>query len=128
VSYAIYGLPSLNIPYNSELYFQLLDAVADATEARQYIRVKNTSRIGRYQWAVMLTVTVTFSWVIVAATELTLSARLITAVVIFNLLLTLDLLRDYDRQSGKKDRSIRDLYASNLENVPTLEKLPLIEA
>lgn len=114
LTYAIYELPTLGLPYNSDLYGALLDAAGSATEAREYIRAKMTNSISRYQWKVIGLVTFTFCVIISAASIDGLVARALTAVVVFNIFLTLELLYRYDRIGEKRDRRLADLYAWNL--------------
>lgn len=117
VTYTVYRLPSLNIPYNAELYRALLEASALATEARQNIRSKKDEYIGYFQWTIIIIVTISFAWILTSATPFDANSSIITAVIIFNILLVIDLLYEYDRFNDKKLRLIADQYAMNLQHV-----------
>jgi hypothetical protein len=117
VTYTVYSLPSLKIMYNVDLYRALLNASAKTTEARQNIRSKKNQYIGYFQWTVILVITFTFAWILASAMPTTANAQIVTAVIIFNILLVLDLLYEYDRFNDKKLRLLADLYANNLINV-----------
>jgi hypothetical protein len=121
VTYTIYSLPSLNIPFNEDLYRALLNASAKATEARQNIRSKKDQTIGYFQWTVILIVTFTFAWILTSATDPSPNARVVAGIIIFNILLVIDLLYEYDRFNDKKLRFLADLYANNLRNVEELK-------
>jgi len=123
MTYAIYELPSFakrHGSYNSELYQFLLETTSAATEARQLIKSKKDDYIGHFQWGVILVITVTFAWIMTAATPHELIPRFVTTVVIFNLFLALDLLNEYDRINDKKSRALADLYVQNLQDVMTV--------
>lgn len=117
VTYTVYRLPSLGIPYNADLYRALLNASAKTTEARQNIRSKKDQYIGYFQWTVILVVTFTFAWILASAAPETANAKIVAAVIIFNILLVSDLLYEYDRFNDKKLRLLADMYANNLSNV-----------
>lgn len=117
VTYTVYSLPTLGIMYNTDLYRALLNASAKTTEARQYIRSKKNQYIGYFQWTVILVITFTFAWILASAMPNTTNAQVVTAVIIFNILLVLDLLYEYDRFNDKKLRLLADMYANNLANV-----------
>lgn len=117
LTYVLYDLPSRGIPYNSELYQFLLDASTAATEARQYIRSKLAHPIGQFQWVTILLITLTLSSILVASTPADLSARLVTAAVVFNMFLVLELMYEYDRSDVKSERAIAQLYSNNLPEV-----------
>lgn len=120
VTYTIYDLPSKRAPYNRELYLSLLEAAASATEAREDIRSKKDQTIGHFQWLVISIVTLTFAWLITSATPQSTDARMVTAIIVFNLFLVLDLLYEYDRFNDKKLLYIASMYANNLSNVEPL--------
>jgi len=117
VTYTIYRLPSLGIAYNPELYRALLNASAKTTEARQNIRSKKDQYIGYFQWAVIVVVTFTFAWILASGAPETTNAKIVAAVIIFNILLVSDLLYEYDRFNDKKLRLLADMYANNLIKV-----------
>lgn len=117
VTYKIYELPSLNIPYNVDLYRDLLRTAGKTTEARQRIRSKKNQYIGYFQWTVILIVTFTFAWILTSATPEDSNARIITGIIIFNIFLVLDLLYEYDRFNDKKLKFLANMYANNLTNV-----------
>jgi uncharacterized integral membrane protein len=121
VTYTIYALPSLRLPYNSELYQFLLDAAGDATEAREYIREKKESSIGMFQWLVIIVVTMVLSAIIAATTPDDLISRFVSAVVIFSILLSLDLLYEYDQEYKQKNRYLADRYANNLPEIASCD-------
>jgi hypothetical protein len=122
VTYTLYTLPSLGIPYNRDLYEALLNATSLATEARQNIRSKKDQYIGYFQWMVIIIVTITFAWILASATPPDGKLRLVSALVIFNVLLALDLLYEYDRYNDKKLRLLADQYAGNLSHVAELKE------
>ncbi len=113
VTYAVYGLPKLGIPYNADLYASLLDAAGTTTEAREYIRSKKNAYIGRFQWLVIIILAVTFAVILAGATKPDLLSRVASAVVIFNLYLVLHLLFEYDHPNKKKNRILSDRYVKN---------------
>ena len=117
VTYAVYQLPSFKISYNSELYQSLLDAASASTEAREYVRATKANSIGLFQWVVLGVITLTLGIALVGSTPTEFTAILASAVFIFNLLLTLDLLYEYDNSNVRKDRFIAELYARNLEKL-----------
>ncbi len=117
VTYTVYRLPSLGIAYNPELYRALLNASAKTTEARQNIRSKKDQYIGYFQWAVIVVVTFTFAWILASGAPETTNAKIVAAVIIFNILLVSDLLYEYDRFNDKKLRLLADMYANNLIKV-----------
>ncbi|GMU25726.1 hypothetical protein KJZ71_04420 [Patescibacteria group bacterium] len=120
VTYTVYRLPADHTPYNRELYLSLLDATATVTEAREDIRSKKDQTIGYFQWLVILVVTLTFSWLITSAVPPSPNARIVAAIIVFNLFLVLDLLYEYDRFNDKKLRYIADKYATNLDHLEEL--------
>ena len=115
VTYAVYGLPARRRKYNEALYGFLLDAAASASEAREIINDKIESYLGRFSWIVMAVITVVFSAVVLRATPAVLETRIISTFVVFSLLLSLQLLYEYDRSNIIKQRFIAALYAENME-------------
>lgn len=121
VTYAIYGLPALNIPYNGELYEYLLDASSSVTEARESIREKKDSTIGMFQWLVIVIVTMILSAMVAATTPHDLLTRYVSTIVVFCLFLVLDLLYEYDREYDRNDRYLADYYANDLPQIAQCE-------
>jgi hypothetical protein len=122
ITYAIYGLPALNIPYNSELYEYLLDATSSVTEARESIRAKKDSTIGMFQWLVIVLVTMILSAMVAATTPWDLISRYVSTIVIFCLFLVLDLLYEYDQEYQRTDRYLAEFYANNLPQLAICER------
>ncbi|MBD3251083.1 hypothetical protein GF380_01250 [Candidatus Uhrbacteria bacterium] len=121
VTYTIYRMPMLKVRYNQDIYKTLLETTGEATEARQMIRQKKDQYVGHFQWAITMILTFTFAWILTSATPADPSARVVTAIAIFNILLVLDLLYEYDRFNDKKLRYIANMYANNLANVEELK-------
>jgi hypothetical protein len=115
ITYKIYELPQLGIPYNSELYSALLDTASSVTEARELVNDKLTEKIGRFAWMVMILITLVFCLVVVLATPDLFAARAISALVIFMLFLALQFLYEYDHSNRLKNKYIAMLYADNLK-------------
>jgi hypothetical protein len=114
VTYTIYRLPALELPYNQELYASLLDAAASATEARETINDKMEEYLGRFAWIVMLVVTAVFCLVIALATPDTMIAKSVSAALVFSLLLALQLMFEYDRSNIIRNRYFSSLYVQNM--------------
>lgn len=121
VTYAVYGLPQTKLPYSPDLYGSLLGATSSATEARETINSIKDSRLGRFSWLIMLLITFVFCLMLVFYTPLAFTPRAICGVIIFSLLLTLQLLFEYDHFNTIKHRYISDIYAENIEKA---ERLP----
>ena len=117
VTYTIYGLPSLKVSYNSELYKSLLDTAAAATESREFIRSKRVQTIGAFQWFVLIVVTITLASILVASTPGDMMSRLVTTAVVFNLFLVLLLIYEYDTPNEKMNRIYAGFYAHNLKDI-----------
>lgn len=114
VTYCIYRLPSSGVAYNDALYASLLDTAASATEAREIINDKINNTIGRFSWMVMSVITFILSAVILFTTPPFLLTQLISALVIFCLLLSLQLLYEYDHSNILKQHYISSLYTQNM--------------
>lgn len=117
VTYTAYSIPARKVPYNSELYQFVLDTTADATEARQFIKQKKDDYIGYFQWAVIIVITLTYCFIMTAATPHEFIPRMVTTIVIFNLFLALDLLNEYDRLNSKKNVHLAEMYVENLPQI-----------
>lgn len=117
VTYAAYQLPGKRVAYDETLYSALLEATADATVAREQIQAKKDYHIGHYQWMALLIVSLTFCVNMVLFTPYELIARLTTAVVVFCIFLTLDLLREYDVTNSIKNLRIARQYFENLDKL-----------
>ena len=120
VTYCIYGLPLQSKSYNSDLYGALLDAASSVTEAREQISSVKNNRIGHFQWTVSIIIALTFCWIIALSTPSDAYARVVTTIVIFNVLLMLLLLYEYDQMNEKKKAYFANLYANNLNSVEQL--------
>lgn len=114
VTYTIYSLPSLGIPYDAALYGALLDTAGSATEARELINDKQNASLGRFAWVVMLVITVVFCGLVLLATPNEPIACVISTLVNFSLLLALHLLYEYDRANILRRRYIAELYTANI--------------
>jgi hypothetical protein len=97
----------------------LLDTTADVTEARQFIKQKKDDYIGYFQWTVIIVITLTYCFIMTAATPHELIPRMVTTIVIFNLFLALDLLNEYDRLNEKKNINLANMYVQNLPQIAT---------
>jgi len=117
VTYIIYALPRERTPYNDSLYKSVLDAVAAATESREYIRSKRDQMIGMYQWIVISVVTGTLSAILITSTPDDMISRIVTTAVVFNLFLVLLLIYEYDTPSHKINRIYASYYAHNLSDI-----------
>ena len=113
ITYTIYQLPQRSEKYNPELYTALLQTTSEATEAREQIRSQKDGSIGFFQWASMIVVTMSFALIIASATPPTTMARILGGIVIFNLLLMLQLLYEYDRINARKGKAIAKVYLEN---------------
>jgi hypothetical protein len=121
VTYGIYALPSSKIPYDESLYQSLLDASSEVTVAREQIQAKKDYRIGRYQWVVLLVVSMSFCGMMAVFTPSRLGPRFTTGIVIFCFLLSLDLLFEYDFSNPIKFNHLALQYFENLERI-TIKK------
>lgn len=117
VTYVTYSVPARKVPYNSELYQFVLDTTTDVTEARQFIKQKKDDYIGYFQWAVIVVITLTYCFIMTAATPHELIPRVVTGIVVFNVFLALDLLNEYDRLNNKKCAQLSDMYVENLPQI-----------
>lgn len=122
VTYTVYKLPQMGIPYHEQLYDALLEATASATEARESINSLKDDTIGRFSWLIMLLVTILFCFTIIFYTPDLVDAKIISSAVIFALLLTLQLIYEYDKGNILRHRYISDLYLENMKKA----KAPLI--
>jgi hypothetical protein len=117
VSYRIYGLPERGFAYDESLYASLLEATSDVTVAREQIQAKKDYSIGRYQWIVLILVSLAFCVTMSLNTPYEFVARVATGIVIFCFLVALNLLYEYDFSNPIKFRLISDQYADNLEKL-----------
>lgn len=113
VTYSIYQLPQKSKTYNSELFTAILDTAGEATEAREQIRSLKDPSIGFFQWASMVIVTASFALIIAVSTPQLTEARGVSALVIFNLFLMMQLLFEYDRINPRKGKAIAQVYLEN---------------
>ncbi len=122
ISYGIYALPEQGFAYDESLYQALLEATSDATVAREQIQAKKDYSIGRYQWIVLLVVSLAFFVMMVLNTPLDWVARTASGIVIFSFLIALNLLYEYDFSNPIKFRIISQQYSDNLEKLATKKK------
>jgi hypothetical protein len=115
VTYTVYKLPQLGVPYEPELYASLLDACASATEARESINAFKDNTIGRFSWFVMVLITALFALIIVLYTPFVLIEQLLSVAMIFSLFLSVQLIYEYDRGNRLRHRFIGDLYLENMK-------------
>lgn len=115
VTYAVYSLPSLNEPYNTELYASLLEASSSVTEARENIRSKKSDHIGRFQWFVVIIIALVFGTLILATTPANdFLLRNLGAVVMFCLFLVLQLIYEHDRDNAVRVHALAEKYLHDL--------------
>lgn len=122
VTYAVYGLPTLNEPYVPELYSALLKATSEVTEARENIRSKKGDYIGRFSWFVVILIALVFGMLIIASTPENELLRNLSAAVMFSLFLVLQLIYEHDHDNGVRVRALAAKYANDmkaLENAQT---------
>jgi cobalamin synthase len=93
----------------------LLDACASATEARESINSLKDSTIGRFAWFVLTLITFVFCLTIILYTPSVWTARLISLLVVFSLLATVQLVYEYDRGNSLRHRFIAELYLENMK-------------
>ena len=122
VTYAVYGMPSLNEPYNGELYMSLLNATSEVTEARENIRSKKGDYIGRFAWFVVIVISLVFGGLIIASTPDDILLKNVGAAVIFCLFLVLQLIYEHDKDNTVRVKALADKYLNDmkaLENAQT---------
>jgi hypothetical protein len=115
VTYGVYTLPSLNEPYNTELYEGILQTTNEATEARENIRSKKNDYIGRFAWFVVIIISLIFSIMIMAFTPHDALLRAIAAGVIFCLFLVIQLIYEHDRDGSVRERFLAKKYLHDLQ-------------
>jgi hypothetical protein len=115
VTYAVYGLPTLNEPYNTELYTSLLQTTSNVTEARENIRSRKGDYIGRFSWLVIIVISLVFAGLIITSTPDDALLRNLGAAVMFCLFLVLQLIYEYDSDNAVRARALAEKYANDLK-------------
>jgi hypothetical protein len=115
VTYAVYSLPSLNEPYNPEIFGSLMTATSEVTEARENIRSKKGDYIGRFSWFVVIVIALIFGLLIIASTPNDELLRNLGAAVMFALFLVLQLIYEHDHDNGVRVRALAAKYANDLK-------------
>ncbi len=123
VTYAVYSLPTQIRDYNPELYSSMLDAAADATLAREYIRAKKDDQVSLFSWIVVALISLGFSTLIIAATPYDLVLRGVGALVIFCLFLVLQLIYEHDRANSQRDRVWANRYVGDLTSLDHADRM-----
>ncbi len=118
ITYLIYGVPQQKLREGDALYFSLLETSATATEAREFIRFGLKNRyIGNFAWLILLLTTSTLAMTLVGATPSDQMSRLVTAFVVFNLFLILQLIFEYGRINKRKAESYDARYLENIARI-----------
>jgi hypothetical protein len=123
ITYAIYSLPGQTKNYPPQLYQSLLDATADSTLAREYIRANKDDQVSLFSWIVVSVISLTFAGIITMATPPDPVLRAVGASVIFCMFLVLQLIFEHDRNNPKRERAWARRYVADLESLDHAEKM-----
>ncbi|KAA0205852.1 hypothetical protein EDM68_04230 [Candidatus Uhrbacteria bacterium] len=115
VTYAVYAIPFEKLSVGTDTYKSLLDAAGSATEAREFIRQALYQRyVGQFAWMTLFLVSITFGSFLILATPMTVTHRVATGMIVFNLFLVLQLIYEYGHINRKKSDAYNELYHEDL--------------